>query len=320
MLQNLSSFLEKKSKKAVKKRAKWIFILLLILVLLLIIYFSYQLWRPWSSYQPALQAELAWQNFVNTFSTSCRESCLLERQSYADRWRLYYLQDLEWQSERCHWAFFETNNTELQKALIKIMAADYGQSNLPSCLESVIASEHSSLENKALIVQAFAPFFKDEHWLDLLRQQIQDIALSEQERGYALSLLAAFPDTDNALVIKEIILSSESNLLLDEAFKIIALWPSHLFAWSEADWDLLSQSLENYSDSALRWSRIWLLAEQDLGLAESRKKRLEAIAHNINLDAISRGLAADSLVLEFNIEIKTPMPNEREWQEFYEKL
>lgn len=320
MLQNLSSFLEKQSKNPAKKKLKWIFILLGLLFALVMLYFSYQLWRPWSSYRPELQAELAWKNFVNTFSTSCRESCLAERQFYADRWRSYYLQNLEWQNQRCYWVFFETDNTELQKALIKIMAADYTHNSLPPCLQTVIESESSSLENKALIVQAFAPLFKNEDWLNLLKQQIQDPGLNEEERSYLLSLLASFPDIDNALVVKEIILSSKSSLLLNEALKIRSLWSSDLFAWTENDLDLLAQFLESYSDPALRWSRIWLLAERGLGVAESRRRRLETIAHNINLDAISRGIAADSLNLEFDLEIKTPAPSEREWQEFYEKL
>jgi len=310
-----------------KKRFKWpVFIFHYWPYLVALVFFSIILalllpyiFRPWTSYPEELKAEIAWRKFEASFSGICRESCLTARQSYAGIWRPIYRKKPELALANFK-KVFTGNQAELQAALIKIMAADYGSLNLPPLLAEVLMSEHSSLENKRLIVSFFSQSVNDPNWLAILRAQVLDEELGLADRVYALSLLSAFPELENIILLKKLLLTNLADELMKMAFNVGSTWPDGALSWSESELDRLMKLIEQADEGPARWRRIWLLSEKDSGGQISRRERLELLANNEALDNISRGLAADSLLNEFKIEINTPEPSASQWQKFYESL
>ena len=288
------------------------------IVLILFIFLSPYIFHSWLNYPEELKAEMAWRKFANTFNDYCRESCLVSRQSYASIWRPLYKKHPDWQKEKLQ-LVFNGNNSELQVAMIKIMAADYGENNLPPYFAELLMSAQVSEENKRLMVVFFPSAFHNEVWLEMVRARASAQNLSDADRAYVLSLLAPYPDANNINLIKNIILDSNNEIILDAAFKVLFSWSSESVDWQEVELDRLKEIIMLANKRQLRWRRIWLLSEvnnNDL----KRKERLEAIANCGSLDNISRGLAAESLRLDFLLNINTPEPSSSEWQELYDYL
>lgn len=285
----------------------------------LIIILSPYIFRSWTKYPQALRAEIAWRKFSASFNGICRESCLASRQSYANIWRPIFLKDTELQRIKLE-EVFESDNNELQKAMIKIMAADLKTTDLPPIFARLLMDESVSEENKRLIVMFFPNAFNNPNWLAQLRSTISNYRLTVAERAYALSLLAPFPERENISLVKRIILEENDSGLIAQAFKVVSVWPNGSLALTAADLNELKEMIVKSPFKQLRWRRIWLLSELDSGLATDREEILREIAYNASLDNISRGLAAEALRLEFSLEINTPEPSAPEWQELYEYL
>lgn len=288
-------------------------------LLCLFIVLSPYIFRPWTKYPSELKAEIAWQKFTNSFTGSCRESCLASRQSYASVWRPIYLEQAELRTEKLT-EVFSGDNSELQKAMIKIMAADLGSDTLPPIFAKLLMDDSVSDENKRLIVVFFPTAFDDPAWLEQIRGKISDSSLRPAERAYALSLLASYPQPDNTNFLKRIILRETNEEILEAAFKVASTWPNGALNFSEEELNSLKRVIIATPLKKLRWRRIWLISELDSGSSISRKVRLKELAEKSNLDNISRGLAAEALRLEFSLEINTPEPTAPEWQELYEYL
>lgn len=316
-------FLNLKKKRKVKWRVfisrYWPYLTGLLLVLIVLSLLSPYIFRPFTTYPEKLRAEIAWRKFAATFDDSCRESCLAARQSYASIWRPIYRTQPDWAQANFSSAF-TGDRAELQAALIKIMAADYGSLNLPPLLAKLLMAENTSLENKRLIITFFSESFNNPQWLGVLRLQVLDEGLNLADRIYALKLLAPFPEPENISLLKQLLLQSLPPELTKTAFQLASTWPTGALAFSELELDQLRQLIEQAEVGPARWRRIWLLSEKSAGSPDSRQKRLESLSINKNLDSISRGLAADSLLNEFKIEINTPEPSALAWQEFYDSL
>lgn len=296
---------------------RWWIILAAIFLILIILLGPYA-FRPWTSYPDGLRTKIAWRNFQATFQESCREECLSKRQSYALVWRQAYQREPELLTEQFT-RVFASENRELQAALIKIMAADSKSEALPPLLARVIADREASLENKRLIVNFFPESFADDNWLDQLREQISDTDLLLADRLYALSLLKSYPSQESALILKNIILSNAPEELLSQSCQIAGEWDEGLFVWTENDIEKIAEIIRQVESGPRRWRRLWLLIDikgYDLKL----QTVLRGLAENINLDSISRGLAADALKKKFFLDINTPKPTAAEWQIFYEEL
>lgn len=293
----------------------WLSASLLMLVIFLLL--APYLFRPWTRYPEPLRAEIAWRYFQASFSGVCREECLAERQAYAAIWRPFYQREPELAATVFRQAFAE-GGAELQAAIIKIMAADSDAKVLPPFLAEVIADPSASAENKRLIVTFFAAAFQDEAWLSSVRDQVLDKNLNLAEREYALSLLAAFPDETTRELLKILILQDSPINLLTLATRIWSSLPVQ--TWSAAELQQLQQLIVTSSAGPARWRRLWLLnaAAQEQGLMA--RAHLVAIAENQSLDAISRGLAAETLLTLFQVQINTPTPSAGDWQQFYESL
>ncbi len=313
--------LKKKKKKFIWQdffRKRYPYLIGIVVVSMLFILLSPYIFHAWVNYPEELRAEMAWRKFTNSFDGNCRESCLASRQSYASIWRPLYKKHPDWQEEKLQ-LVFNGDNSELQSAMIKIMAADYGSNNLPPYFAELLMSPQVSEENKRLMVVFFPGAFHNESWLKIVRMRVSAKDLSDADRAYALSLLAPYPDLDNINLIKNIILGSDNRIILDAAFKVSSTWSKEVLAWQEAELDRLKESIMIAKTKELRWRRIWLLSEVNND-ALKRKERLEAIASFSALDNISRGLAAESLRLEFSLNINTPEPSSLEWQELYDYL
>lgn len=297
----------------------WPYLTLLLLLLIIFSLLAPYIFRPFTSYPEKLRAEIAWRKFANTFYGSCREACLAARQSYASIWRPIYRTQPELAQDKFR-LVFSKEKAEMQVALIKIMAADYGSSNLPPLLAQLLTSEETSLENKRLIVTFFSESFDDPNWLTILRSQVLDESLNLDDRVYALKLLSPFPKSENIVLLKQLLLQALPSELANTAFNLSSNWQEGTLSFSESELDRLKQLIEEEGTGPARWRRIWLLSEESAGSSSSRKERLESLALNQNLDNISRGLAADSLFNEFKLEINTPEPSASEWQEFYDSL
>ncbi|MCF7860585.1 hypothetical protein K9M09_03100 [Patescibacteria group bacterium] len=296
---------------------RW-WIILTVIISIFIILLSPYVFRPWTRYPEGLRTKIAWRNFISTFQNSCREECLSKRQSYALIWRQTYKKQPELLTEYFK-DVFSGDNAELQAALIKIMAADSKNKELPPILAQVISSPQASLENKRLIVNFFPESFADDDWLHQLRMQVSDDSVLAADRLYALSLLKSYPSRDNAVSIKNIILNNEAEEILSEACRLAGEWDSNLFAWTESDMERMAEIIRQTENGPQRWRRLWLLAEikgHDLSL----QAILRVLAENSGLDNISRSLASETLLQRFSLNIKTPTPTEAEWQIFYEKL
>jgi hypothetical protein len=297
----------------------WPYLSGLLVLLVVLFLLSPYIFRPWTSYPEKLRAEIAWRKFAATFDGSCRESCLAARQSYASIWRPIYRSQPALSEENFR-LVFDGHNEELQAALIKIMAADYGSLHLPPLLARLLMSEQTSLENKRLIVTFFSESFNDPQWLAVLRAQVLDESLDLDDRIYALKLLAPFPEPENINLLKQLLLQSLESKLMKAAFNLASTWPAGALAFSELELQKLNELVERVEKGPGRWRRIWLLSEKSAGSVSAREKSLKQIANNENLDSISRGLAADSLFNEFKIQINTPEPSASAWQEFYDSL
>ncbi|MBN2884747.1 hypothetical protein JXE04_02370 [Patescibacteria group bacterium] len=309
---------KKKSKYHILwQKYRW-WIILAVIILIFIILLSPYVFRPWTRYPEVLRTKIAWRNFEATFQESCREECLSKRQSYAIIWRQVYKRRPELLTEYFQ-SVFSGDNRELQSALIKIMAADSVNKNLPALLAQVIADKDASLENKRLIVNLFSESFADDNWLDQLRTQISDAGILLADRLYALSLLKSYPNPANALILKNIILNNSPEELLGESCQLAGEWDEKLFVWTETDMDIMAQIIAQAESGPQRWRRIWLLL-----LIKAHDSKLQTIlrdvAENITLDNISRGLAAEALKNKFSLDINTPEPTAAEWQVFYEKI
>lgn len=312
----------KLKKRPVRKRfflRYWPYLILGFILTIIFILISPYLFRPWTQYPEELRVEIAWQKFSASFDYSCRETCLALRQNYADIWRPFYRNHLEI-GEKHFQEVFMGDNEKLQAAVIKILAADYSNSDLPPFLAKLLLDPKMSAENRRLIVVFFPEAFDKQDWLESVRKQIISNELSLKDRVYALSLLAPFPNQQNISLLKNIILSNSEPLLLEEAFKVLASWPAQSLAWQENELDHLLDVIFATKEKELRWRRLWLLGELEAGSIVNRKRRLEELAQSPALDPISRGLAAESLRLEFSLEINTPEPTSSEWQELYEYL
>lgn len=277
------------------------------------------IFRPWTKYPDELRAEIAWHNFLVSFSGTCRESCLASRQSYASIWRHFYRQHPNLIQEKLE-LVFSGDNSELQKAMIKIIAADYGANNLPPFFASLLMDESVSAENKRLIVVFFPQAFNDPAWFVQVRGQISDLNLRVEVRAYALSLLASYPTPENISLVKKIILTENEEQILEAAFKVASTWPAASLALKEEELNDLKTKIISTADKRQRWRRLWLLSEHESGESFNRQMRLKDIAETEGLDSISRGLAAEALRLEFALEINTPEPTTSEWQELYDYL
>lgn len=300
-----------------KKYWPW-FGLAVFLFIILILLLPY-MFRPWTKYPEAIRAEIAWRSFKASFTGNCREQCLVNRQSYAAYWRPYFKKYPDVATEKYREVFAE-NGAELQAASIKIMAADNGHLTLPTILADVISNPESSLENKRLIVTYFPAAFQDEKWLELIRAQVMSAEPSLEDRIYALRLLSAFPNEDTKALIKRVILSVAPTELLNTAFLVLGAWPADSLSWSTAEINTLYTLIIESESGPARWRRLWLLSETNNEAHEEQRSLLIALANNLGLDLISRGLAAEALNKIFNLEIKTPLPAASDWDKFYEQI
>lgn len=297
----------------------WPWLLALFFVLLIFSLLAPYLFRPWTRYPEKLRAEIAWRHFRVSFQSSCREDCLAQRQAYAAIWRPFYQRNPELAAAKFR-AVFASSESDLQAALIKIMAADYGSEALPPLLATVIADPEASPENKRLIVNFFPQAFTDPVWFKQLQAQALDSSLAVEERIYALRLLAPFFEPDNFIFFKKIVLTLESPLILETAFNALGAWPQEKSAWSQAEILALADLIPRTGEVASRARRLWFLAEVGQVYPETLKEILLYLSNNGGLDLITRGLAAEALKNIFKIELKLPAPTAAEWQEFYDTL
>lgn len=322
-LNNMSIFLNFKKRKKIRWKIfiyrYYPYLIGLFFCLVIFSLLSPYIFRPWTSYPEELKAEIAWRKFRATFNNTCRESCLVARQSYASIWRPVYRQKPAL-GENNFASVFSQNNEELQAAVIKIMAADYGSLNLPPILAQVLMADDTSLENKRLIVTFFSESFNNPDWWATLRAQVLDETLNLNDRLYALKLLAPFPDPENIILVKQLLLKPLNQDFLETTFHLVSAWPPGALSWSELELDQLAHLIKQLEPGPARWRRLWLLAEEGIGDSLSRPERLKELANNQFLDNISRGLVAETLLNEFKIEINTPEPSASEWQAFYESI
>lgn len=318
MLKSLSPMVKTKGIKKFLLRF-WPWLLLIFLCLLIFLLLTPYLFRTWVNYPPMLRAEIAWRRFCASFQGSCREDCVASRQAYAAIWRSVYRDHPEKLEEKMR-TVFAGENSELQASLIKIMAADSSQGALPPILAELIADQQTSAENKRLIVAFFAAAFQDEDWLAQIRHQVRLVDLTLEERLYALRLLAAFPNEQNGLLVKELILVANNEDLSREAFKLAFNWPPQTIKWSEADLSRLGILIKQEKTLAQRWRYLWLLGDQAAVLSDNTRLLLVDLINEATLDAISRSLAAETLNLVFGVDIKAPDPSVQDWQEFYENI
>jgi len=297
----------------------WPYLSLALFLLVLFLLLSPYLFRNWTEYPEALRAEIAWRNFQASFQTACREGCLAQRQSYASIWRPYYQKNPALALDHFS-AVFADGPEELQAALIKIMAADSQDGSLPPLLASVIADSKASAENKRLIVTFFPDAFQDEAWQEQLRAMIADESLSLSERIYAVELLASFPNTANFKALTALILKDTDEDLLFAAIRSLSNWPETEFSWSEGEIEVLGDLIKRSPKGQARWRRLWIVNSLTKKYPDKTRTLLSSLASDESLDAISRGLAAEALLSDFNINIKTPVPAAQDWQEFYETL
>lgn len=290
-----------------------------VMLTIILILLSPYIFRSWTKYPEELRVEIAWQEFINTFNGPCRESCLASRQSYASIWRPAHLKQVKLQ-EKALEQVFASDNSELQKAMIKIVAADNGSTALPVFFAKQLMDQNLSDENRRLIVTFFPEAFNNSDWLSAVRDEVDNFNLTVQDRAYALSLLASYPESENIIFLKRIILEEREKLILESAFRVVSAWPKSSLALNEEDLDNLTQAIINSADISLRWRRIWILSEFEVGLSACRREKLTQIANRGSLDNISRGLAAEALRLEYGLEINTPEPTNSEWQELYDYL
>lgn len=308
---------EKKWQAFFRRYWPWLTAALIILILLSLL--APYIFRPWTKYPEELRAEMAWRRFVASFSLSCREECLAERQSYADIWRPYFTDNQERASAHYR-QIFATDKSEVQAAVIKIMAADWGREALPAVLAEVIADAKATSENKRLIVTAFPKAFADEDWQQNIRIAVIDRQAAEADRIYALRLLAPFPEEENIGLIKNIIINENSPAVIEAALKIATGWPLDTITWSGDELRQQAQVLIKTEDKAGRWRRLWYLSEVGQKQPELLKQLLSEIVNLNQIDAITRGLAAETLRTKFGLNISTPEPTESEWQEYYENI
>ena len=273
--------------------------------------------RSFAKYPEDLQVEIAWRGFKTSFDGSCREECLAQRQFYASIWRPYYRENFAEFKLKISEAFLE-GNEELEEALIKIMAVDYKSRELGPFLNFLIARTETSSEIKRLVVKFFPEYFQDELWISNLQERVINDDLEIAERVYSLSLLSSFKSLELEAIIKSILFNPSSEPgLLEEALLLLSNWEE--FQLNDSELSSLLASIKKNSFLVNRWRLIWLLSEQFLN-KEALKEALESLALNTLVDNISRGLAAEALRLEFNKNIITPLPSDREWQEYYEKI
>ncbi len=308
-----------KNKLWQKIQRYWPWLLALFFVLLIFSLLAPYLFRPWTRYPEKLRAEIAWRHFRVSFQSSCREDCLAQRQAYAAIWRPFYQRNPELATAKFQ-AVFASSENALQAALIKIMAADYGTEALPPLLATVIADPAASAENKRLIVNFFPQAFADPLWFQQLQTQASNSSLGEEERVYALRLLTPFPDPDNFIFFKKIVLTLESPVVLETALTALSAWPQEKGAWSQAEILSLADLVPKTREVASRARRLWFLAEVGQAHPETLQEILLSLSNNENLDLITRGLAAEALKNNFKIELKLPAPTAAEWQEFYDAL
>lgn len=244
---------------------------------------------------------------------------MAKRQAYAAIWRPYYQKYPDLATANLAEALAE-GSEELQAAIIKIMAADKQADSLPPVLAQIIANQSANAEIKRLIVRSFPEAFEDEAWQERLRVVMADKEMALEERFYAIELLASFPDKTNLIALKSLILANVPEAILTAASRALAAWPDAEIDWSESEADILSALISEAETGAARWRRLWLLISLIEKYPEKIRALLSALASNSRLDAISRGLAGEALRLHFKINIETPSPSAREWQEFYEAL
>ena len=298
-------------------RTHWVWLSAGLLALVIFLLLTPYLFRPWTRYPEPLRAEIAWRYFQASFTGVCREECLAERQAYAAIWRPFYRREPELAAALFRQAFAK-GGRELQAAIIKIMAADGNTKSLPPFLAEVIADPSASAENKKLIVTFFAGAFQDEAWLNSVRAQVLAENVNLAEREYALSLLAAFPDEATVSLLKKLILQDSPMNLLTLAVRIYS--SLSVQTWSTEELQRLRQLIVASPAGPGRWRRLWLLnAAAEEGDLSARSHLME-IAENQSLDAVSRGLAAETLLTLFQVQINTPAPSAGDWQQFYESL
>lgn len=215
---------------------------------------------------------------------------------------------------------FKEGNEDLQSALIKIMAADYGRASLPPVLAEFIAQPDASAEIKRKIVISFPEAFADEDWLRNLRLVVTDEKVATEERVYALKLLSAYPDAASSGLVKEILMRDKMGSLASVALQVASAWPEDTMRFATEDLITLEQLIYAETDKAVRWQRLWYLVEAANGQDEILRGLLINIANNAQLDVITRGLAADTLRVKYEMEIMTPEPTSADWQEYYEKI
>lgn len=302
-----------------KLQRYWPWLLVLFFVLLIFCLLAPYLFRPWVRYPEKLRAEIAWRYFRASFQNSCREDCLAQRQAYAAIWRPFFQANPELAASKFQ-TVFTSSESDLQAALIKIMAADYGSESLPPLLGTVIADPEASAENKRLIVNFFPQAFTDPFWFKQLQTQASNPSLAEEERVYALRLLTPFSDSDNFVFFKKIVLTLESPVILETAFMALGNWPQGKGAWSQEEILSLADLIPKTGEVVSRARRLWFLSEVGKVHPETLKEILLFLSNNENLDLITRGLAAEALKNNFNIELKLATPTAAEWQEFYEAL
>lgn len=314
------NFKKKEKKKYVALLQRhWPWLSLGIFVLLIFILLAPYVFRPWTKYPDELKADIAWRQFQATFNSSCRESCLASRQTYADIWRPYFKRRAEVAAVQYELAFRD-GKEDLQSALIKIMAADYGRASLPPVLAEFIAQPDASGEIKRQIVISFPEAFADEDWLRNLRLVVTDERAASEERVYALKLLFAYPDAASSGLVKEILMRDNMGSLTSVALQVASSWPENTIRFATDDLITLEHLIYAENDKAIRWQRLWYLVEAANGKDEILRGLLSNIAKNAQLDVITRGLAADTLRVKFEIEIMTPEPTSADWQEYYEKI
>ncbi|MGE5426047.1 MAG: hypothetical protein ACM3PZ_03165 [Bacillota bacterium] len=297
--------------------AKWKWIAAALAILAVLGLLSPVLFRPWMKYPPSLRSEMAWQGFVKTFNGSCREACLANRQVYADAWRPYFSAHSDL-AVKYYREALSSGKPELQAALIRIMAAEYGSDALPVALEGMIENESVDLEIKKLIVFSFSGAFADEDWLMSLRSLASDPQASLANRRYALELLSPYPSAENSSLMKEMIIRTQETELLTASLDAVSFWSGNSIRWSAEDLQSLMEAVRKPGEVSARWKRIWFMA--GMGRQAVVIEALAAIAADGSLDNISRGLAAEALTAAGGRRPSVPEPTEAEWQEFYEKI